>query len=320
MMRAVFRRLSRGAAEGRLSVLIFHRVLAEPDVLFPGEPDASRFEAQMGWMRRWFNVVELGAAVRWLQEGRLPERALAITFDDGYADNCTVALPILQRLGLPATFFIATGFLDGGRMWNDTVIEAVRRSPHDRLDLRELGLPEFALADVAQRRQAIEQLLSTLKYLPQVERQAHVEAIARRSGAELPDDLMLTTAQLRRMREAGMTIGAHTVTHPILANLDETQAREQISGSKAVLEAKLDVPIDLFAYPNGRPDRDFTNTDVRIARESGFAAAVTTAPGAAGIGNDPFQIPRFSPWERSRLRHGLRLAQNLRRAPALAAR
>ena len=72
--------------------------------------------------------------------GRAPARALAITFDDGYADNATVAAPILLRLGLPATFFVATGFLDGGRMWNDTVIEAVapRRGPV--LDLAPLGL------------------------------------------------------------------------------------------------------------------------------------------------------------------------------------
>ena len=73
-----------------------------------------------------------------LQQGRLPPRALAITFDDGYADNRTVAAPLLERHGLPCTFFVATGFLDGGRMWNDTLIETVRRAPGQTLDLRDL--------------------------------------------------------------------------------------------------------------------------------------------------------------------------------------
>jgi peptidoglycan/xylan/chitin deacetylase (PgdA/CDA1 family) len=318
MMRTVFGWLSPGGAGGRLSVLIFHRVLPQPDPLFPGEPDASSFEAQMQWVRRWFSVLELGTAVRGLREGRLPKRALAVTFDDGYADNCTVALPILKRLSVPATFFIATGFLDGGRMWNDTVIEAVRRSPHDRLDLRAVDLPEFDLGDLPRRRQAIDQILPALKYLAPALRQERVDAIARLAGARLPDDLMLTTAQLRQIHEAGMTVGAHTVTHPILARLQEGQGRQEIAQSKATLEAKLDAPVSLFAYPNGRPDRDYSGTDVQLVRELGFTAAVTTAPGVAGSRTDPLQIPRFTPWDRSRLRYGLRLASNLRGAPQLA--
>ena len=73
-----------------------------------------------------FNVISLADGVAGLKRGCLPPRALSITFDDGYRDNHDIALPILLQLGLPATFFVATGFLDGGRMFNDTVIEAVR--------------------------------------------------------------------------------------------------------------------------------------------------------------------------------------------------
>jgi peptidoglycan/xylan/chitin deacetylase (PgdA/CDA1 family) len=72
--------------------------------------------------------------------GALPERAAAITFDDGYADNFTRALPLLREQGLPATFFVATGFLDGGRMWNDTISEAIRRCNEDVVDLSAIGL------------------------------------------------------------------------------------------------------------------------------------------------------------------------------------
>src|SRR5579872_3493180 len=98
----------------RLSVLIYHRVLAHGDPLRPTEPTAIEFEARMQWVKAHFNVLPLGAAVTGLKSGRLPDRPLSITFDDGYADNHDLAWPILRRLGLAATFFVATGYLDGG--------------------------------------------------------------------------------------------------------------------------------------------------------------------------------------------------------------
>jgi peptidoglycan/xylan/chitin deacetylase (PgdA/CDA1 family) len=90
----------------------------------------------MRWIRDWFNVVPLTEAVRGLSSGCLPERPLSITFDDGYADNVNVALPSSPASVCMRTFFVATGFLDGGRMWNDTVIEAIRAHQGDRLDFR----------------------------------------------------------------------------------------------------------------------------------------------------------------------------------------
>jgi peptidoglycan/xylan/chitin deacetylase (PgdA/CDA1 family) len=108
--------LSPAGERGRLSILIFHRVLARPDPLSPDEPDVVEFEAQMRWVRSWFNVLPLGAAIDRLYAGTIPPRALAITFDDGYADNEELAAPILARLGLSATFFISTGYLGGGIM------------------------------------------------------------------------------------------------------------------------------------------------------------------------------------------------------------
>jgi peptidoglycan/xylan/chitin deacetylase (PgdA/CDA1 family) len=135
-MRCLFDVLAPSGARGRLSILIFHRILAAPDALLPDELDAARFDAVCGWLRRWFNVLPLDEAVRQLAAGDLAARALSITFDDGYADNHNVALPILARHGMCATFFVATGFLDGGRMFNDTLIEAVRRTRDARPERR----------------------------------------------------------------------------------------------------------------------------------------------------------------------------------------
>lgn len=313
MMRWLFSALAPAGSSSRLSVLIFHRVHAVIDPLFPGEAHARSFDLQMGWIRRWFNVLPLAEAVEGLRNGSLPARPAVITFDDGYADNRTVALPILQSHGLTATFFIASGFLDGGRMWNDTLIETLRRCPGPLLDITSLGLDAHPVGSIQQRRAAISALIPRLKYLEPSERLRRVEAIAEHAGADLPDDLMLTSVQLREMARAGMTIGAHTVNHPILARLADGEALAEMVEGRRRLEQIIDRPVRFFAYPNGKPGEDYTGAHVRLAREAGFEAALSTAWGAASSGCDLYQIPRFSPWDRSAWRYGLRLAGNLRR-------
>ena len=306
--------LSPAGQSGRLSIAIFHRVLCEQDDIFPDEIDRASFDDICGWLAAWFNVLPLDAAVERLQQGTLPARALAITFDDGYADNHDVALPILRSHGLCATFFIATGHLDGGRMWNDTVIEAVRRCTALELDLNGLGLlgeQRWALNSPADRRVAIDALLPAVKYLPSATRQEVVDRIAERAGADLPRSLMMNSSQVRAMSSAGMQIGAHTVSHPILARVDDDVAMREMMGSKGQLEDILGHPVSLFAYPNGRPGVDYSERDVALARRVGFHAAVTTAAGAARAGDDVFQLPRFTPWDRGRMKFGVRMLRNL---------
>ena len=310
--------LSPKAARARLSILLFHRVQPQPDTIFPGEVDARQFDDILGWVKRWCNVLPLNEAVEGLKTGSLPARAASITFDDGYADNHDIALPILQRHGLSATFFVATAFLDGGRMWNDTVIEAVRRCPHDSLDLRGLHhLKDAATAlwkldSPSTRRAAITAIIGRIKYEQPPRRQELADAVARCSGAKLPTDLMLRGEQVRQLHRARMQIGAHTHTHPILARLDAQSARDEILRGKTALEDLLGDTVSLFAYPNGRPEQDYSAESVDIVRSLGFAAAVSTATGAADGRADMLQLPRFTPWDRTRTRFGLRLAANLR--------
>ncbi len=305
--------LSPDGPSGRLSILIFHRVHPLPDDLFPNESHATAFQEQMMWIRSCFNVLPLDEAVTALTRGSLPARAVVITFDDGYSDNHRVALPILRQLGLHATFFIATAFIDGGRMWNDTVIEGVRKCEYATLDLDDLGLGRHPITTNEERRLAIAILLSQLKYLPQHEREDKVTEIGRRCGTALPNDLMLTVTQLREMRDAGMTIGAHTVSHPILAGLSDVDARYEIERGKVWLEHALQEPVRFFAYPNGKPGADYGAAHVRMVCDLGFKAAVSTARGAAQRSSDVFQLPRFTPWGRGVASYGLRMAQNLAR-------
>jgi peptidoglycan/xylan/chitin deacetylase (PgdA/CDA1 family) len=309
--RQVLKKLSPAGPAARLSVLAFHHVLREHDPLQPSEPSARDFEQRLRWVSSWFNVLPLCDAVSRLKAGRLPERALAITFDDGYADNHDVALPILRKLGLHATFFVATAYLDGGRMFNDSVIESIRQARDAALDLEDLGLGVHALATLEERRAAIGRILPQVKYLALGQREAVAGAIAERAGAQLPNNLMMSSEQVAAMHAAGMHIGGHTVNHPILAGIPLQSAREEIDGGRARLEKIIAAPVRLFAYPNGRPLKDYRREHAALVQELGFDAAVSSAWGSTRAGADLFQIPRFTPWDRSRWRFGLRLVKNV---------
>lgn len=311
--------VSPGGQRARLSILIFHRVLTRRDPLFPDEPDTTRFDEILGWIAKWFQVLPLDRAIVQLGAGTLPARAAAITFDDGYADNAANALPILQRYGMPATFFIATSFLDGGRMWNDTVIESIRGCQTPELDLTAGGLGRFKAGSVEEKRLAIDALLARIKHLEPDKRNQAVAFMQSAVAIALPQDLMMTSEQVIGLRDAGMQIGAHTCTHPILAKLPDGAAMAEMANSKAALEGLLDESVSLFAYPNGKPGQDYLSKHALMARQAGFLAAVTTAVGVSSPATDPFQLPRFSPWDRTKLRYGMRLMLNLRSATSQSA-
>lgn len=292
----------------RLSVLIFHRVLPQTDPMFPGEMDARRFDRLLALLAQGFRVFTLGHALALQKEDRLPKRALAITFDDGYADNAQVALPVLKRHRLPATFFVATGFLDGGRMWNDTVIETLRRCGHAQMDLAPWGGAKATMGSPDERRAAVEQLLSRIKYLSLAEREAALAALHAAAGAPaLPDDLMMRSDEVLQLHRAGMEIGGHTVRHPILSVLPDDEAEREIVQGRLALQDITGAPVEVFAYPNGRPGKDYDMRHVAMVRRLGFKAAVSTATGVATLASDPFQLPRFTPWDRSPARWAGRL-------------
>lgn len=313
--RAALSLVSPGGPRAQLTILIFHRVLARPDPLLPDLPDKVQFDWQMSLLARHFNVLPLAEAGRRLQDGSLPTRAACITFDDGYRDNLTEAQPILARHGLPATFFVATGFLDGGRMFNDTLIELVRGLPTGPIDLSALGLAVPQIHNDDDRKALIKALIGHFKYLPMAERQQAVDALAARYAVTLPDDLMLSTDELRKLhRSPGVEIGGHTCNHPILASLPPEQAMAEIRDGKAALEDKLGAAIRLFAYPNGRPEKDYRAEHVEMVKACGFELAVSTTPAAANRRSDLWQLPRFTPWDKTPARFGLRMLRTLAHA------
>lgn len=174
------------------------------------EPDIARYDQTMVWIRAWFNVLPLDEALARLASGTLPARAAVITFDDGYADNLLQAVPILKRHGLHATFFIATGFLDGGIMWNDRIIEAAPATPVPQRSVSGPQSQTLAIATSAEKLIAINLApIWAIKHLPPEQRQEMVDSVVDACGVTLPSDLMLTSEQLVKLRDSGMGIG-HT--------------------------------------------------------------------------------------------------------------
>lgn len=310
----ILKSLIRAATTGRLTVFIFHRVLAEPDPLLPDEPDARRFALELDWIREWFRVLPLPEAVRRLYEGRLPAAAAAITFDDGYKDNHDVALELLRHRDLTATFFVAPGFLDGGIMFNDRVVETLRRWPSAELTVAGVG--RLATDSLAAKRFAIVKILSGIKRLPPSQRELLVSELDHAEAGR--PNLMMSTADVRALHRAGMTIGAHTVNHPILTSVDRYAAEKEIAESRERLEAVIGERVELFAYPNGLPTADYQAEHAAIVRRLGFRAAFSTSWGVADANADPFQLPRFRPWDLRRYRYGLRLVRNAFIRPRVA--
>ena len=199
-------------------------------------------------------------------------------------------------------------------MWNDSIIESIRRHVGTTLDLSPLGLDgigTLALDSIAARRQAIAHLLPRVKYLPMARRVQLGEQLAAIAQVRLPDDLMLRSDQVRALADAGVQIGAHTQSHPILARLTDDEALAEIVASKHLLEALTQRSVDAFAYPNGKPGSDYLPRDAALVRSAGFRSAVTTAAGAASAGTDVHELPRFTPWDRGRFKFGARLLSNL---------
>lgn len=307
--------LSLGGFNTRLSILIYHRVLAQPDPLTPDEDDAESFDKQMSWLTSCFNIIPLHEAVQKLRQNKLPPCTACITFDDGYADNATNALPILQKYGISATFFVSTGFLNGGRMWNDTIIEMVRKIPGTVLDLSKIGLGQFDISNTSLRRKTINNLLNKIKYLPLESRELKIEEICTYSSVKLPNDLMMTSEQIKMLYDSGMEIGGHTVSHPILACIKNVKAREEIANGKEMLESIIRSPVRAFAYPNGKPGQDYLSEHVIMVKDLGFKAAVSTSQGVAKHSSDMYQLPRISPWDTEKVRFTIRMAQNMLKNP-----
>jgi peptidoglycan/xylan/chitin deacetylase (PgdA/CDA1 family) len=174
-----------------------------------------------------------------------------------------------------------------------------------------VGPDRLPLASLEQRRAALRALLPAVKYLGSKQREEAVQRIERRLGVGCPGALMMNAGHVQLLSESGMSIGVHTVTHPILSLCTEEEVRRELGDCRASLQNLLQRPVTWVAYPNGVVGRDVGPREFAIVRGLGFEAAVSTEHGYVTAGSDRFALRRFTPWDRSRVRFGVRLVRNL---------
>jgi len=280
----------------RLVVLTYHRVARpgeEPD-LWPGLISATpeAFERQAAVLAERYRVVSIGEVLAAVAgETRLPERAVAITFDDAYGDFGRHAWPVLRRRGLPVTLFVPTAYPDaaGAAFWWDRLYAAVRSAP--------LGsaLPgpggTMLLAREHDRGPVFDRLRTALKALPHDRLLEAVERIVSATGHGTARNPVLGWDDLRRLAAEGVALAPHTRTHPLLTRIGEEAALAEVTGSLDDLRARVPSAVPVLAYPSGAHDA----TTAAVAARAGCVLAFTTARGGfAPARSDAYRIPRIN--------------------------
>jgi peptidoglycan/xylan/chitin deacetylase (PgdA/CDA1 family) len=284
----------------RFQILIYHKVSPQEHTCF-GPLPPERFDSQMRLLKSSYQVFSLQELVDRSLKADVPERAVAVTFDDGYLDNFQYAFPILKKYELQATIFLVAKAVENGLiLWHDRIFDAFRFATVRRCYLPCFFDFELNLKSPEEMRRSLAATLQQARYLPAARRMELVKALEQ---ALLPSfeasnkTPMLTWREISIMNSSGLIhFGSHTLTHPILTRIEESELRMEIFESKSIIEDRLRIPISAFAYPNGKP-QDFDEPVKRMVRKAGYQYAVTTCPGFNLPGQDLYSIKRGQPWQ-----------------------
>lgn len=265
-------------------ILLYHRVSPQADDdLLQMQVSCRHFEAHLAWLSAHYSVISLNTLARQLSAGRVPDRQVVITFDDGYRDNRHYAAELLRHYRLPATFFLTAGVIGGSRrFWWDEVAARLRAA---------------AVRDPAVLAQRVWTACSELRPLPGAQRDTLITGIGDAPPPPHPDELPMTWEEAGEIARMGLTVGAHTLTHPALSDLHAEEARQEIAGSRRVLEERLGSPIRHFCYPYDeriRWGRSVPPSLLRLVREAGYETASTVISGGLHRSVDPLALPRLA--------------------------
>ena len=282
------------------AILAYHSIAEEPqltDHILGVSLGRTEFERHMETLARKFNPIAIEDVAQFAKSGRkLPPRAVAITFDDGFADNYEVALPILNRYGIPASFYIMVEAVENGTLpWYCRLRYAfnVANVPgwKDQRNGRTYRL------DVPEERKAAQSLSwdtgacltgnTQLAFVRKVEQELEVEPV------KAPHGFMMTWDQVRGLRKAGHTVGGHTLSHPNVAQVTPSEARLEIMECKKRLEEKMGGPVEHFSYPHPALNPHWSSQTLEITKEAGFKSAALTTYGPVRAGDDPHALKRM---------------------------
>jgi peptidoglycan/xylan/chitin deacetylase (PgdA/CDA1 family) len=284
----------RFANRNKLIVVTYHRFSETGDGWMTS---AREFEKHLDYLTSRYQIVTLSSVAEHLATGKsLPAGAAVITIDDGYRDTYEIAYPILRRRGLTATLFVVTNFLDNKCwLWTDKLRYLMVRTELDTVEARVGGRScHIELSDRSSRLRAAEQVNYQLKAMPDDAKDGAIKRLASLLKVELPalpppEFSAINWEEVREMESAGIEIGSHTVTHPLLTNIGIERLRRELTESRNRLEDVLDHRVDLFCYPNG-------NSSAAVVQEverAGYRCAVTTDPGFNDDRSNPLTLRRF---------------------------
>ncbi len=288
-----------------LTILTYHRV-AEPALEREVDVEVidatpAQFEDQVAYLSRHYSIIGVDELLHYTRTGRLPPNSVLITFDDGYRDGLTTAVPILRRYGAKAVFFITTQYPDSGRLfWWDRIAYLVRHSPRGRIDL---DYPRPVSIEVEPDREgAVQRVIALAKHDPDIDFDTFVDGLADASQApwsaererELASRLIMSWDDVRQLVELGMDVESHTRSHRILAYLGSEDAAWELYGSREDLRQKLGYAPRAVAYPVGAPLVHRPDI-LESLRDAGYALGYTNCTGSNDLRRElhPLDVSRI---------------------------
>jgi peptidoglycan/xylan/chitin deacetylase (PgdA/CDA1 family) len=300
---SVGRRLNRR----KVLILTYHGVLPNGHVMAPFLSRnfvlADEFEWQMRYISARCTPISLSGAIDGLSGGApLPDNPVAVTFDDGFRNNFTVAFPILQKHGIEAAVFLTTDHMGSGTqmLWTERVAWLLAYTRRPAVDLSFAGLAGASpCASPGDREATSRQLLRALKSLPLADRDRALDSIERQlrdtvTAAPDPERYgFLDWDEVRAMAAGGIEFGGHTMRHAVLSSLSPDERLAEVVGCKREIERQTDRQCTLFSYPNGTP-ADFDARDQQNLRLAGYKCAASQIPGLNDRGTDLFALKRLN--------------------------
>lgn len=296
----------------RLTILAGHCVSAPSNAALPPDMKIAGHDLEriLGWLAKNFDVVTVQDGLERLEKGA-GRSLVALSMDDGYKDNRTHLLPLLQSLGVRATVYLESHPLDARvPNWSHKFFAILEHlSPEDFVlrftELSKDTRSNILLNQLVPHGEATSyHVKRMLKYeVPAAERSRVVDALFLECGGDpraLTDTLYMTWDDARALRDSGVELGGHTVHHEILSKLDANAARNEVEGSRAALVRELGGLPSSFAYPFGRR-WDWNDESVEIVRAAGWKSATTTHPGTNARGGDPYRLKRIMIDENAKL-------------------
>jgi peptidoglycan/xylan/chitin deacetylase (PgdA/CDA1 family) len=286
-------------------ILLYHRIVDDQTKYLDKGPGMHHhvrdFAQEIPYLKKHYQVLPMDEVVAHIKSGKGFDRpTVAITFDDGYRDNYTIAYPVLKKYDVPATIFLTTSLIGSEeRTWTDQIEHALLQTYREYVVVPALfGEERISIRTKGEKRSICIELASKLKSMPDSRRKELLRDIfesLRVNGSDPVEPgkrIMLNWDEVREMARNGITFGNHSHTHPILSRMSVQEAKEEILISKKIIEDQLGFEVKHFAYPNGRAE-DFTEEMRDYCQEIGFDSVASVIFGVNTVrDNSTFSLRR----------------------------